>query len=305
MPNPKVGIVVLHWNGLDDTRECLKSLDQIHYDDVRIYVVDNHSPDHAGPTLVKEYGDRYKIILNPVNLGYAGGNNVGIRNALDDNCDAVLLLNNDTIVAPDFLDHLVERLYSDQTMGAVGPKILQYKHRERIWFAGGRIRWNSGIRLSHVGFNQTDGPIYQTPHPIDFMTGCCVLVKREAISRAGMLPEDYFLYFEDADWSVAISRADYNVWLEPKSLIWHKEVSEGKKLSPMKTYYLTRNYLRFGMKYANLFQKIIFIPAYTLYYGLLYIKNVANGQSEQNQMILKGLRDYFARISGPMSNIRP
>ncbi|MFA6197927.1 MAG: glycosyltransferase family 2 protein [Patescibacteria group bacterium] len=301
MPNPKIGIVVLHWNGLDDTRECLQSLQRVQYPSFRIYVIDNHSPDQAGSILTNEFGNNIEMITNSENLGYAGGNNVGIRRALSDGCDAVLLLNNDTVVAPDFLDHLVRRLYSNPTTGMVGPKILQYQHRKRVWFAGGRIRWNTGIRLSHIGVNQPDNEMYRQPKPIDFMTGCCLLIKRETIDRVGLLPEDYFLYFEDADWSVAVTRSGYQIWYEPSAVIWHKEVSEGQTLSPMKTYYLTRNYLRFGMKYANWLQKIIFILAYMLYYGQLFIKNVFKGRREQNKMIIKGLQDYFTHVSGPLA----
>jgi hypothetical protein len=181
---------------------------------------------------------------------------------------------------------------------------MQDHDRDRIWFAGGEIRWQSGVRLFHTGVNQTDNQSYQIAHPIDFMTGCCLLIKHEAINRVGMIPEEYFLYFEDADWSVAVTRAGYKIWYEPAAIIWHKEVSEGQDLSPTKTYYLARNYLRFALKYANWYQAAVFIPAYFIYYGWLFLKNTAKGRFDHNRMIGRGIRDYVAKVSGQLSRPR-
>ncbi|MDD5342168.1 MAG: glycosyltransferase family 2 protein [Patescibacteria group bacterium] len=302
MAYPKVGIIVLNWNGLQDTKECLESLRLVTYPNFRIYLVDNASTNDESKKLKDTYGDFIELIQNNQNLGFAGGNNSGIKKALAENCDYIVLLNNDTIVHPEFLKYLVESSMSDPKIGIIGSKILKKNQRDNIWFAGGVIRWYSGLRVFHRGVHQRDVGQFTALSDVDFITGCCLMIRKEVIEKIGLMSEEYFLYFEDIDWSVAAKRAGWRVVFEPRSVIWHKEVSESAELSPQKTYYLVRNYLYFSKKYASWLQKIFFIAFFEIYYGQLYLRNLLAKKGQHNHMLLKGIRDYRAGLKGQLSN---
>ena len=297
---PLVGIIVLHWTGVDDTRQCLNSLRAIGYSNRRLYLVDNASFDQGGVRLKDEFKSDVHFIRNQTNLGFAGGNNVGLRQALTDGCEFVLIINNDTTVKPDFLDRLVETALADESIGLIGPKILSFEPKDKIWFSGGRIQWSSGVRIGHRGVGEADCGQYDLTEPTDWLTGCCVLARRSAIEKAGLMPAEYFLYFEDVDWSVAIQRAGFKLVFEPRSVIWHKEASESASFNPQKLYYQARNYPQFVKRYANRWQRIIFVVFFIVYYGQLMIRNLLAGRSKSIPMIWWGLQDYFRGRFGPM-----
>ncbi len=299
MNEPLVGIIVLHWSGLAKTSRCLKSLQDSQYPNVQIYLVDNGSPDQGGTKLQAEFKDTVHFIQNGANLGFAGGNNVGIKQALADGCDFVLIINNDTVVKPDFLNRLVDTALSDSKIGMIGPKILSAEPSNRIWFAGGRLHWNSGVRIGHVGVGETDRGQYDAAGKTDWLTGCCLLVRRAVIDKIGLLPEAYFLYFEDVDWSAAAQRAGWRLVYEPRSVIWHSEASEAQLVRPQKLYYQARNYPMLVRRYANWHQRMTFGLFFFVYYSQLLIRNLLTGKLKANNMFWRGIRDYFRGRTGP------
>ena len=243
-PLPKVGIVILNWNGLEDTSACLASLAAVDYPEVEVVVVDNGSTD-GSPDHIRERFPEVMVLETGRNLGYAGGNNVGVRYALDRSADYVLLLNNDTEVAPDSLRRLVEAVEADPRAGVAGPTIYYHDRPELIWSAGGAIDWRRGSTRM-VGLDEPDrGQFGVTPREVDFVTGCAMLIRREVLERVGLLDERFFLYYEEVEWCVRARRAGYRILHVPAARIWHKIPSDGRESSPSVHYYMARNRLLF------------------------------------------------------------
>ncbi|RLC85897.1 MAG: glycosyltransferase family 2 protein, partial [Chloroflexi bacterium] len=180
-----VTIIILNWNGLADTLACLASLAHLdNADACEILVVDNGSTD-GSPPVIRERFPGVTLIETGENLGFTGGNNVGLRWALERGSDYALLLNNDTEVAPDFLCLLVEAVEADSRVGIAGPTIYYYEEPQTVWSAGGEIDWRRGATWM-LGLNERDtGQFGDTPREMDFVTGCALLVKRDVLQRVG------------------------------------------------------------------------------------------------------------------------
>jgi GT2 family glycosyltransferase len=237
-------VIVLNWNGLRDTLDCLESLQRLDYADYEIAVVDNGSTDDSVPVIQRRF-PTVTVIESGENLGYAGGNNVGLRWALGRGADHALVLNNDTVVAPDFLRLLVEAAESDATVGIAGPTIYYHDRPDVVWSAGGAIDWRRG-RTRMVGLDEQDtGQFGEGVRQVDFLTGCAVLVKRGVLERAGLLDERFFLYYEEAEWCVRVQRAGFKIVHVPRAHIWHKISPVAQADSPLVHYYMTRNHLLF------------------------------------------------------------
>lgn len=234
---PKVTIIILNWNGLSDTTECLTSLQSVTYPNFDVLVVDNDSSNNESKVLRERFGSFIEVLENSENFGFAKGNNLGIQRALDNSADYVLLLNNDTVVQPDFLDLLVDTAQSSNA-GIVGPKILVYS-TDKISAVGGTIHWFSRFITRHV----TDPTHKVTAYP--FLTGCCLLIKREVFKKIGLLNESYFLYYEDTDFCMRTAQAGYTIVVDPKATIWHKISQSVKHESAWYHYYTNRNTLLF------------------------------------------------------------
>jgi hypothetical protein len=193
---PLVVVVVLNWNGRDDTVACLESLRGLRYPHARILIVDNGSTDDSVAVFRRRF-PAIRCLQTGSNLGFAEGNNVGIRAALADGADYVWLMNNDATTDPDALDRLVEAAESRPDVGIVGPKIYYAGEPRRIWFAGGAI--SPLGRLGHEGWNRIDEGQWDTPHETGYVTGCAFLVKRAVLEKVGLFAPEYFLLFEEAD----------------------------------------------------------------------------------------------------------
>ena len=250
---PLVYIIVLSWNGKDDTLECLKSLQKVTYLNFKILVVDNASSDGTVRAIEENFPE-VETLVNQTNLRFAGGNNVGIRYALEQGAEYILLLNNDTVVDPEFLSHMVRTAQSEFSVGMVGAKIYYHSDRHRLWYAGGKIEWWKGW-VSHVGIREVDAGQYDTAREVDYITGCCLLAKRDVIEKVGMLDESYYIYGEDADWCVRALRAGYKLFYVPSSVVWHKlSVSSGGHLSWFKNWNKLKSQLRLMARYAKPYQ---------------------------------------------------
>lgn len=245
---PLVFIVVLNWNGKDDTFECLRSLQKLDYPNFEIVVVDNGSTDGSEEVIRSSFPAAH-FIQTGRNLGYAGGNNVGIKHALSLGADYVWLLNNDTTVDSNALTALVDMAMSDSEIAFVGSKIYLYDRPDVIWYAGGTIDLPDGGRTAHPGGGQKDTGQFDAVSDVGYVTGCSLLVRRGVIATIGLLPEEYFLYFEETDWNLAAQRKGYRTVMAPTSHVWHKHALTGN-YSDSFIYYSFRNRIRIVRKYA-------------------------------------------------------
>jgi len=257
MARPHVTVVLVNWNGRSVTIDCLRSLQSASYPGLSTVVVDNASTDGSVEAIRAEFPGIGLLVMSE-NLRFAGGNNVGIRKALDEGADMVMLLNNDTVVDPHFADFLVERLENNPRCGMTCPKILYVDDPQRIWFAGGAVSMWSGT-MRHIGIREVDHGQHDLPHPTAYATGCCILARAEAIRKVGLLDETYFMYAEDADWSLRFRRAGYTIVYEPRAKVWHKlSVSAGGHLSWFKLTHKELSSLRFFARYARWYHWLVF-----------------------------------------------
>lgn len=255
----KVEVIILNWNGKEDTIECLNSLQKVKYDNFEITVVDNASTDDSVEIIAAEFPS-VKLIKNNMNLMYAGGNNVAIKEVLNGDAVHILILNNDTILHEDFLEHLVKVFRSDEKVGIVAPKINYYSDRKLIWYAGGFVNFFTG-NIYHRGLRKQDDGKYDLSNEVDYATGCCMLIKRELFEKIGLLDEAYYIYTEDVDFSFKAQAAGYKVVFEPRSLIWHKVSSAtGGAFSFFKIKNKFRSNMRFFNIYAGWYQWFTILP---------------------------------------------
>jgi GT2 family glycosyltransferase len=237
--SPLVMVVILNWNGLNETRSCLDALGQITYPRVKIIVVDNGSTDGSVNALRAEYP---QVMLLPLseNAGFAEGNNHGLRHALRQGADYVLLLNNDARIAPDAVDVLVQTAQADRQIGILGPIIYRDDDSQHIESAGGWLNLYTG-RFRHF---ETLPANQLRPYEVDMVSGCAMMVRREVMERVGLLNGCYFAYFEDAEWCVRVRRAGYRVVAVPGAQVWHRgSAASGGYHAPLRIYYGVRNHL--------------------------------------------------------------
>jgi GT2 family glycosyltransferase len=265
MNYPKVSTIILNWNGLKDTIECLESLKKITYPNYRVIIVDNGSKNNEGKILKEKFGNYIHLIQNKENLGFVGGNNIGIRYALKNNADYVLLLNNDTIVEKNFLNYLTTQAIQDKNIGIVGPRIYFFDEPNKIAFGGGGINLYKG-ETTHIDANRHESEIKDNQSKIvDYIEGSAMLIRSTVFKKIGLLDEVYFAYWEDTDFSIRAKKAGFKVIYTPLSKIWHKvSQSTGGNMSPLSIYYLTKNRILFVKKYSSFIQKSFFIPFFIL-----------------------------------------
>lgn len=252
--NPKVTIIILNWNGKEDTIECLESLKNINYPNYDILLVDNGSTDGSVEYFSKQY-PTIEIIENRDNLGFAEGNNTAIRRVMERGTDYVLLLNNDTIVDPSFITELVNVAESNPKAGILGPKVFHY-NSNKIQSCGGNIDFFRGVVSDRSKYRKhpKSNDIINT----QFLSGCAMLIKTTVFVDVGLLETSYFAYYEDTDLCVRAKYAGYNLLCVHSSIIWHKG-SQSSKLNRYGLYYGTRNMIKFEKIYANNVQFIIFV----------------------------------------------
>ncbi|MEN6371575.1 MAG: glycosyltransferase family 2 protein [Armatimonadota bacterium] len=286
---PKVAIIVLAWNGRDDTLECLKSLEDIDYPDFRVILVDNGSTDGTAEAVRSAFPD-VEVIETGQNLGFAGGNNTGIRHALDSGADAVLLLNNDTVVAPEFLSSLVQVLYRSDDIAAVNPLIYYYDQPDVVWSAGGEIDRRTGIAYQRY-VDIKDAGQFKGVTAVDYGVGAALLICREALEKVGLLDPDYFLYYEESDWCFRAKDAGYKTIFTPESKIWHK-VSRGfEGRSAAQLYYFCRNRLYFLKKRRMKNSRLLRIALVD--FGRMAASMAVRGHVKSSHAVLRGVVDFY------------
>jgi GT2 family glycosyltransferase len=246
---PKVTIIVLNWNGARHTLSCLYSLAKTTYSNYSVMVIDNGSSDDSVASIRSAFPE-LQLLETGQNLGYAGGNNVGIREALTQGAEYVWILNNDTVVDPRCLQHMVETAELDRSIGMVGSKIYYLDAPQTIWYAGGTVDLRCGS-TGHIGKDETDQGQYDVRCETEFITGCSMLVPRQVVEAIGLMDESYFLYFEDVDWSLKARQVGWKLCLEPKAVLFHAEGAQTAGCySDRFIYYTLRNRLYFMQRFA-------------------------------------------------------
>lgn len=261
----KLYIVVLNYNGFENSKACINTVLKSRVPQGFLFktvVVDNASKDGSGEMLKKEFPD-ITILLNSKNLGYSGGNNVGIEYALSHDAAYILILNNDTIVLRESIYEMIMAMRAEN-FDVVCPKIYFEKgfeyHKDSyrkedlgkvFWFAGGEMDWKNVIG-HHKGVDQVDRGQFDHEKYMMFLTGACFLAKSEIFNKVGLFQDKYFLYYEDADLSVRLKKKGFKIGLASRSVIYHKNAgSTGGSGSGLQDYFITRNRLLFGMRYAS------------------------------------------------------
>ncbi|ABK99712.1 glycosyltransferase family 2 protein [Pelobacter propionicus] len=291
--NYLVYIVILNWNGLEDTSECLKSCRELTYSNFRIVVVDNASNGNEADELAARFSDIELIKLDS-NLGYAGGNNAGIRHALNQGADSVWLLNNDTVVESSTLGALVHELYASDNVGCVGSKIYYFDRPDILWFAGGFVDRARGL-AGHTGQNERDIGQHDVMKDVGYITGCSLLISREILTTVGMLDEDFFLLFEDTDFCSRVQMAGYFTRYVPESKLWHKVSRSIGNNSLRYEYYIYRNSLLFVEKLGLSTRSPICERVCMLIRGLIHDRSIRLAWSRT-----KGIYHYLIKRRGAL-----
>jgi len=268
---PLVSIVSINYNGAAVTCEMLESLKKISYPNIEVIIVDNASKED--PKSIVQNHPWIKFIRSERNLGFAGGNNLGFKEATG---KYFLMLNNDTEVPIDFLEPLVERMELDANIGCVSPKIIFHHSPGVLQFAGFNPINPFTVRGTAIGYGMQDDGRFDQSHPTSRAHGAAMMVSRKVVEEIGLMADLYFLYYEEMDYCERIKRAGYSIWYESRSTIFHKESMSTGKGSTLKTYYLTRNRILFqrrNVKGITLFISILFlmivsIPKNTILYLL-------------------------------------
>ena len=289
----ELSIITINYNGLQDTCALIETIP--FNDKMEVIVVDNASLKDEATEIENKY-PHIKVIRSDKNLGFAGGNNLGIRAA---HGKYIFFLNNDTILKPQTSDfrHLIDRLESSQKIGVVCPKIRFAWGDHPIQFTGYTPLSKITVRNKAIGFGEKDQGQYDSPHPTPYAHGAAMLIKREVIDKVGFMPECYFLYYEELDWSMMMTRAGYEIWYEPACTIYHKESQATGPNSPLRTYYITRNRLLLVKRNWNGLTKYF---SYCYLIGIVAVRDILKytlkGRIDLTKAVCRGIFSFQSSI---------
>lgn len=301
---PKIFINLITFNDYASTSECLESLEKLNKKafELEVVVVDNGSKERFEKD--REYKNfNLKILYSEKNLGFSGGQNLGIKYALEERADYIVVLNNDVITDENLIVELLNSFQS-QEVGVVCPKIYFAKgyeyHKNRyekkdlgkvFWYAGGLIDWEN-VFGKHRGVDEVDKGQFDQREEIQVATGCCMMVRRDVFEKVGLFDKSFFLYYEDADLSMRVKSKGFKIIYEPKAVLWHKNAAATGSGSPLQDYYITRNRLIFGFRYAKKRVKLALFRE--------SLKILLSGRSWQKI----GVRDFYLKRFGSGSYIK-
>ncbi|EFO78911.1 glycosyl transferase family protein [Oscillochloris trichoides DG-6] len=293
-------VVVLNWNLPADTIACVRSLQAELPTTAQILIVDNHSSDDSVAQFRAAFADTVHVLVTPANLGFAGGMNAGIRAALDAGADAVLLLNNDTVVDSAMLAELLHAAHARPQAGVLGPAIFYYDHPTRIWQLGSReypllpIPMNLGMRDLHHAAGR--------PFRLDYVTGCAMFVRRHVFEQVGLLDTSYVMYYEDADFCRRVRQAGYEIWCVPQARMWHRVSLSAGMVKPASRYAWAWGRARFYRQHPH-----GVVPGLGFVYLLMstLIKSVGDllrGDHQLTALLWRGTFDGYALrpVHGPV-----
>ncbi len=295
----KVAVLLLNWNGVELTVPCIESLQKGTIIPTQIIVVDNASVDNS-VNILKEKFPFIELIQNQTNLGFTGGNNIGFKKILSDHYDYIWVLNNDTLVDKNCLYNLLEAMQADISIAAVSGKILYDDPTDIIWYAGSVLNKNT-LRSKHKGEMQKDLGQYDIQEDVPFISGCCMLIRRNVLETVGLFDNNFFAYSDDFDWCLRAKSMGLRLRYIPKAMIYHKVSASFKKTttnknggtsSPFAIYLTTRNRLYIIRKHAK--NNLQFLMAtsqfflWNIYYGtaLLLLLRIT-----KLNFLVKGIRD--------------
>ena len=289
-----LSIITINYNGLKHTCELIETL-PLEDDTIEVIIVDNASQ-HDEASIIEQRYPPIKVIRSDKNIGFAGGNNLGIKAARG---KYLFFVNNDTVFRPQTSDFklLVNRLESSEKVGMVCPKIRFSWGDNPIQYAGYTPLSRITMRNHAIGSGESDLGQYDTAHPTPYAHGAAMMAKREVIEKAGLMPECYFLYYEELDWSMMIRQAGYNIWYEPAVTIYHKESQTTGQQSPLRTYYITRNRLLFVKRnnpnvsrYISYFYLICLVACREL------LKYSLQHRFDLAKAVIRGVKDFIYKL---------
>ena len=284
----KLSIIIVNYNGLADTCALIDSIP--FNDEMEVIVVDNASKEDEASVIAQRY-PQVKTIRSDKNLGFAGGNNVGVKAVKG---QFIFLINNDTLFKDFNVDALIDRLESSPQIGIVCPKIRFAWGNNLIQFAGYTPLSKITVRNKSIGYGEEDHGQYNKAYLTPYAHGAAMLIKREAIKKVGLMPECYFLYYEELDWSMMFTKAGYQIWYEPACTIYHKESQSTGQNSPLRTYYIIRNRL---LLVKRNWQGITKYLSYIYIIGIVtsrdILKYTLKGDFSLLKATLMGLKDFI------------
>jgi len=297
----KIAVIILNWNQAQLTIDCLQSVLKSRLENkisLDIVVIDNGSTNENINLLTNSRVNGFTLIKNKENLGFTGGNNEGIKYALKNKADYIFLLNNDTEIKNNCILELWKAFSKGGNIGIVAPKIYYAPgfefHKDRykkgdlgkvIWSAGGKIDWDN-VLGQHLGVDKVDKGQFNIMKRVSFVSGCAMMVKKEVFKKIGLLDERYFLYLEDLDFCQRATKLGFEILFNPQAIIYHKNAGSSSSGSKLQEYYITRNRLLFGQKYASLKMK------------LFLLREALKGLVGSNRVKKEAIKDFFLRRFG-------
>ncbi len=294
----RLSIITVNFNGLEDTCALIDSIPPT--EGMEVIIVDNGSQQDEARILVNRY-PHIHAIRSEQNLGFAGGNNLGIKASKG---QYLFFINNDTVFLDDWnIDALISRLSHHPKTGIVCPKIRFAWDNHPIQYAGFTPLTSVTLRNHSIGFNEPDNGQYDEARPTPYAHGAAMLVRRDAIAEVGLLPECYFLYYEELDWSMMFRRSGYEIWYDPCTTIYHKESKTTGLNSPLKSYYITRNRLLFVKRNKRGALRFISYAYLIICVGIRdIIKHLFHGRFKHTYSTLLGIRDFLIGRQGQFHN---
>ncbi len=296
--NPKVSIIILHLNNIPCLVDCISSLNKISYPNYDIFVVHNGAKSNTLPDALAQRSQHIaEIIDTGANIGFSGGNNVGIKRALEKGADYVLLLNDDTEVSKDFLSLLVDIAEKRLDAGMFGPRIFFFDHPDKIWFDGAMFD-SEQSRITFLRAGEKGEGLQETVTESDFITGCAVLVKRNLLEEIGLLNDFFFIYWEDVDWGLRAIKAGTKNLVVHNAHIWHKvTISMGGLQSPRTIYHKVRSHLVFTKSHApKAFKVLLLRNLYDI--AWLMVKSNEVGRFKLARSYVAAIWDFYAGHKG-------
>lgn len=290
MSEASVAIIVLNYNNSADTRQCIECLRTINYDNYQTIVVDNHSTDDSLEQ-IQQFIEREQLLVAETNRGYAAGNNIGIKYALENNYDYVCILNNDVLVKNDFLTIMVEKMITEPSIGVSGPRICEYRDNSILQSAGANTDMRNG-RVTQLYQGMPEKVVAGKVIDCSYVGGACMLVRTEAIQQAGMIPENYFLFYEENEWCLNIVAQGYMIKCIADAKVVHKGSASINKIGGLSEYFMYRNLVIFMNRNAGFKNLLYFYPyiilfcikaVFTKKNGLRYTRYIFDGIFKRNQ----------------------
>ena len=289
--------VILAWNEVGRTLECLTSILALDPPADHVLLVDNGSSDDTVARVRAEF-PQVEVLPLGENRYFAGGVNAGFERALAAGAGSVLLLNNDLVLERGALGRLREALEADPARGAASPKLYYFDPPDRIWFAGGIVARGTGL-IRHRGVNRKDDAFRDGPRAIDYVSGAAVLISRQALETIGLLDRDYVIYVEDVDWSARARAAGFTLWYEPAARGWHHvSAASGGGLTPLKSYFRLRSGGLYLTRHARAGERPLAWLAYAAWTALLLARSLARGDGRVAGALLLGMVDFTRYLIG-------